>query len=242
MNETNNILKTEMPNRKSGQFEPLVMPTPNTFENKDCMSVLPFIPDEYFDLAIVDPPYGINIAKNFDHYKGGTKSWKKHKNKDWDKTTPPKEYFWELKRVAKNQIIFGANYFIYNLPSITKGWIVWDKVNHELTMSDCEIIYTSFNCKTKVYKENFGTERGVNNLYGDIHPTQKSTRLYKWLLRNYAKAGDFILDTHVGSGSSLIACIELGFNYYGTEIDKEYFDSASVRISKAYRKYELFGA
>ena len=203
-----------------------------TLHNADCLPAMRGMRDKEFSLAICDPPYGIGIAKNLEKNKGGTESWKKHINKKWDNSRPNKQYFQELQRVSHNQIIFGANYFIYDLPSITKGWIIWDKTNYKLTMSDCEIIYTSFNCKTRLYRENFGAERGVNNLYGDIHPTQKSSKLYKWLLRNYAKPGDKILDTHLGSGSIAIACHDYGFDLVGYELDPDYYKAAVERFEK----------
>jgi len=206
------------------------------FEQCDCMEGMQKYKDILTSrrvLAIVDPPYGINIANNLAKNKGGADSWKQHKNKTWDNTRPDAEYFNIVKELSTNQIIFGANYFVYNLPSITKGWIIWDKVNHSLTMSDAEIIYSSFNCKTRIYQENFGSERGVLSFLGDIHPTQKSTMLYKWLLENYSKDHDLILDTHVGSASSLIACEEFGIDYIGFELDEDYYRDAKNRLEKA---------
>jgi len=199
----------------------------NRLYNMDCMVGMKQFPDKYFELAIVDPPYGIgmdgqkkSICKNPKHNR------KLHEKKDWDNSIPSKEYFKELERVSKNQIIWGANYFVKHLEKGTKGWIVWDKGQHGLTMSDCELAYSSFNVPTRVVVIN----RVELLKDGTIHPTQKPLKLYKWLLKNYAKPGDKILDTHVGSASSLIACYDMGFEYIGFEIDKDYYEAAQERM------------
>lgn len=210
----------------------------NRFYNMDCMEGMKQFPDKYFELAIVDPPYGIgmdgqkeSICKNPKHNR------KLHKKKDWDNSIPSKEYFKELERVSKNQIIWGANYFVKHLEKGTKGWIVWDKGQHGLTMSDCELAYSSFNVPTRVVVIN----RVELLKDGTIHPAQKPVALYKWLLTNYAKPGDKILDTHVGSASSLIACYELGFDYMGFEIDRDYWEAATKRLEavKAQKRLDL---
>ena len=199
----------------------------NKIYNMDCMEGMKQFPDKYFELAIVDPPYGIgidgqkeSICKNPKHNR------KLHEKKDWDNSIPSKEYFKELERVSKNQIIWGANYFVKHLEKGTKGWIVWDKGQHGLTMSDCELAYSSFNVPTRVVVIN----RVELLKDSTIHPTQKPIKLYKWLLKNYAKPGDKILDTHVGSASSLIACYDMGFEYIGFEIDKDYYEAAQERM------------
>lgn len=162
------------------------------FYNMDCMDGMKQFPDNFFDLAIVDPPYGLgidgqkeSISKNPKHNR------KQHIRKSWDSSIPDKDYFYELFRVSKNQIIWGANYFVKYLNTGTKGWIVWDKGQHGLTMSDCELAFSSFNCPTRV--------KIINRVEllneGTIHPTQKPIKLYEWLLNNYAKPGDKILDT-----------------------------------------------
>ena len=216
------------PEKDSCQFVRMVSLPMNTFENKDCMDVLPTLPPNYFDLAIVDPPYGVD-----DKFKGGKTgkmNFNEIVNKQWDKK-PGEDYFNELFRVSKNQIIWGGNY--YKLDA-TRGFIVWDKLNSEdFSLAMAEYAWTSFDRLAKIY-------RGSSDKIDRIHPTQKPIKLYRWILGNYAKPGDLILDTHVGSGSSLIACIELGFNYYGCEIDKEYYEKAAKRIRGAFRKYELF--
>ena len=203
----------------------------------DCMEGMKQFPDKYFELAIVDPPYGIgidgqkeSICKNPKHNR------KLHEKKDWDNSIPSKEYFKELERVSKNQIIWGANYFVKHLEKGTKGWIVWDKGQHGLTMSDCELAYSSFNVPTRVVVIN----RVELLKDGTIHPTQKPVALYKWLLKNYAKPGDKILDTHVGSASSLIACEDLGFPYIGFEIDKDYYEAAQKRLADFKAQVSMF--
>jgi site-specific DNA-methyltransferase (adenine-specific) len=191
----------------------------------DCMDLetgLPSYPDGFFDLAIVDPPYGIGMAAN--------PVRQKHKKKAWDLATPTSAYFDELFRVSKNQIIWGGNYF--SLPP-TKGFVFWKKDNPAPSFADGEFAWTSFNrparCADLRY---YGT---INNgLFGagKIHPTQKPAALYRWLLENYAKPGQLILDTHVGSASSLIACESMGFDYVGFEIDPDYYAAAKNRMSK----------
>ena len=205
--------------------------------NMDCMDGMKQFPDKFFDLAIVDPPYGLgidgqkeSISKNPKHNR------KQHIRKSWDSSIPDKDYFYELFRVSKNQIIWGANYFVKYLNTGTKGWIVWDKGQHGLTMSDCELAFSSFNCPTRV--------KIINRVEllneGTIHPTQKPIKLYEWLLNNYAKPGDKILDTHVGSASSLIACHKLGFEYVGFELDTDYFKAALDRLAAVEAQSSIF--
>lgn len=141
---------------------------------------------------------------------------------------PPPEYFTELQRVSKNQIIWGANYFVKYLSKGTKGWICWFKGQTGLTMSDCELAYSSFDCPTRVVTIN----RCELAKQHTIHPTEKPIKLYGWLLMNYAKPGDKILDTHLGSGSSRIAAYKMGFDFYGTEIDKDYFTAQEERFRR----------
>jgi site-specific DNA-methyltransferase (adenine-specific) len=204
------------------------------------MEAMKEMSDNQFDLAIVDPPYGIDYANEAGKMSGqqyGKSAAQKrnYTSKDWDKEIPTKEYFNNLIRVSKNQIIFGANHFVENIPNANSScWIVWDKLNGNNDFADCELAYTSF--KTSVRKYNF---RWAGMLQGDmknkeirIHPTQKPVKLYEWLLINYAKEGDTILDTHLGSGSIAIACHNLGFELTGYEIDKEYFEAAKKRIEQ----------
>lgn len=184
--------------------------------------------DNQFDLAIVDPPYGIGISGQKEQKQGKKSDRKYHKEKNWDNKIPDKKYFNELQRVSKNQIIWGANYFIKHLSKGTKGWVVWFKGQIGLTMSDCELAYSSFQKPTRVVNINRVDLLKQNT----IHPTEKPIRLYQWLLDNYAKEGDTILDTHLGSGSIAIACHNLGFDLTGYEIDKEYFEAAKKRIEQ----------
>ena len=203
----------------------------SAFYNMDCMEGMKQFPDKYFELAIVDPPYGIGVDGQKERYDqhNPKHSRKGHAQKDWDKTTPCGKYFSELVRVSQNQIIWGGNYFVQHFDAGHKGWIVWDKGQHGLTMSDCELAYSSFDTPTRIFTLN----RVALLIEGTIHPTQKPIALYKWLLSNYAKQGDKILDTHVGSASSLIACREMGFDYTGYEIDTDYYNAATKRLEAA---------
>ena len=192
--------------------------------------------DNHFDLAIVDPPYGIGISGQKEQKKGKKSDRKYHKEKDWDNEIPNKEYFKQLFRVSKNQIIWGANYFVEHLNKGTKGWVVWDKAQYGLTMSDCELAYSSFQKPTRVYVKN----RAVLISQNTIHPTEKPIKLYEWLLMNYAKEGDKILDTHLGSGSIAIACHNLKYDLTACELDKEYFEAAIKRIEKHKQQLTMF--
>ena len=216
---------------RSGRNELLVIPPTNAFENIDCMEMLKKCPDKHFDLAIVDPPYGIGAAKEKPH-----NGWKDWGIKEWDNDSPPEEYFEELFRVSKNQVVWGANHFISKMPHDSSCWLIWDKGQRNFSLADGELAWASFNKAVRIYEY----ARGKALTENKIHPTQKPVALYRWILKRYAKAGDLILDTHVGSGSSLVACIEGGFDYYGCEIDKDYYNAAQKRIDRAFRKYELF--
>ena len=197
---------------------------PHLFINGDCMEYMKTMPDKYVDLCICDPPYGININMNMGRKKGQEK---KHKEKGWDNAPPNEAYFEELKRVSKNQIIWGGNYF--PLP-LTKAWIFWDKLVPEgVSYADGELAWTSFD---KTLRKIVVPYSGFIGTEGKIHPTQKPVALYKRLLMDYANKGDKILDTHVGSASSLIACYDMGFDYIGFEIDEEYYNAAQKRIAE----------
>ena len=176
--------------------------------------------DNHFDLAIVDPPYGIDITNS-----GWVKSNKNIKTENkWDENTPNNEYFNELKRVSKNQIIWGGNYFIDYLKS-TRCFLIWDKQIGECTsFASSELAWTSFNKSTKTFYEH-PAKHGKDK----IHPTQKPIKLYEWLLMNYANQGDKILDTHLGSGSIALACHNLGYDLTACELDKDYFDKSQKR-------------
>ena len=202
--------------------------------NCDNMQLMARYPDNYFDLAIVDPPYGINRDGSFNSRKGNGKGRKGFDFKGWDIKSPETEYFKELFRVSKNQIIWGGNYFTKDLPP-SMGWLVWDK-GQRILQSDGEIAFTSFQQAMRF------VEYGRHELAieGTIHPTQKPIKLYKWILDKYAKQGDKILDTHLGSGSIAIACHDYGFDLTACELDKEYFDSAMKRINNHMSQTKLF--
>lgn len=206
------------------------------FYNIDCMEFMKTIPDKYYDLSIVDPPYGIGISGQKEQKLGKKSDRKFHKDKNWDNEIPSLDYFNELKRISKNQIIWGANYFVKNLFEGHKGWIIWDKQQHGLTMSDCELAYSSFDCPTRIWTKN----RCVLKEQNTIHAKEKPIYLYRWLLQNYAKQGDKIFDSHGGSMGIAIACDMEGFDLDICELDKEYFDSAVQRFNTYKRQLTLF--
>jgi len=210
--------------------------------NKDCMQALKEFKDNQFNLAIVDPPYGIDIEKSQKTYnKNNTISnggkWKDYETKNWDLETPNKDYFYELQRISKNQIVWGGNYFIEHLNN-TKCFLVWDKIQRTY-LSDGELAWTSFDKPMKVFRYS-KIDAYVNDCDIKIHPTQKPIKLYEWLLMNYANKGDKILDTHLGSGSIAIACHNLGFDLEGYELDKEYFEAASKRLKQHQQQIRMF--
>lgn len=195
--------------------------------NEDNMEMMKRYPDNFFELAIVDPPYGLNISVDLfklgqTNKKNGYKEWE---FKDWDSSIPNQEYFDELFRVSKNQIIWGGNYF--PLPP-TQCWLIWDKMQRGFSFADGELAWTSFKKSVRI----FSYSRAKSNNEGKIHVTQKPVALYEWLMKNYAKYGDKILDTHLGSGSSRIAAFKLGFDFYGCEIDKDYFEESEKRFKR----------
>lgn len=216
-----------------------------TITNEDNMLLMSRYPDNYFDLAIVDPPYGIDIHKM--NYTQNTKGGIAKRNDysaitDWDSNIPNKEYFIELFRVSKSQIIWGGNYF--KLP-LTKSWIIWDKKTEEKysnDFADCEMAWNSFNKPAKVVRYLWSgmLQPNMKDKQKRIHPTEKPYQLYKWLLDKYAKENDKILDTHLGSGSIAIACHDYGFDLTACELDKEYFDKAMQRINNHVAQQKLF--
>ena len=207
-----------------------------TITNECNMVLMARYPDKYFDLAIVDPPYGIGIdGQKKSINKNPKHNRKEHTQKNWDNAIPNEEYFNELKRVSKNQIIWGANYFTEYLKP-TKAWIFWYKGQRDLTMSDGEMAWTSFDTVTRQFELNRASLIAQNT----FHPTEKPYKLYKWLIDKYAKQGDKILDTHLGSGSIAIACHDYGFDLTACELDKEYFDKAMERINNHTSQTKLF--
>ena len=188
--------------------------------NADCMDMMKDYKDNYFDLAIVDPPYGVDINSSGTHFK------KKYEVKNWDKNTPTDKYFEELIRISKNQIIWGGNYFLDRLGNC-KCYIIWDKkISEDMSFAMCEMAWTSFKNGAKIYKK---TAMQQNR----THPTQKPVSLYEWLLIRYANKEYKILDTHLGSGSSAIAAFYYGCKEFtGIELDKEYYNSSIKRIKE----------
>jgi len=190
----------------------------------DCMEYMANLPDKAFDLAIVDPPYGIGISVN--------PVRQQHEKKQWDNTIPDKNYFKELFRVSKNQIIWGGNYF--DLPP-SQGFIVWDKKQPEdFSLAMCEFAWSSIQSPAKIFRQSVLLEKDK------IHVTQKPVALYKWLLSRYAKPGDRILDTHGGSGSICIACHDLGFDLTWMELDTDYYAAACKRYKDHAAQAVLF--
>ena len=198
----------------------------NRLYNMDCMEGMKQFPDKYFDLAIVDPPYGISITDS------GRLGKYNINNNRWDDNIPTDDYFNELFRISENQIIWGGNYF--PLPP-TRGFIIWDKKQPEgVSFASCEFAWSSFDRSAKTFYFS-----PMQDKYR-FHPTQKPVALYKWLLKNYAKKGDKILDTHVGSASSLIACYQMNFDFIGFEIDKDYYEKALKRMADEMAQISLF--
>ena len=209
--------------------------------NADCMEVMKTFKDKQFDLAIVDPPYGIGMDKTHFKTKSSNSKPTDYNAKDWDRAIPNKEYFAELIRVSKNQIIWGGNYFVENLTN-SSCWVVWDKDNGDSIHADCELAWTSF--KTGVRKIKWlwhgMRQQNMKNKETRIHPTQKPIALYRWILQNYAKQGDKILDTHGGSMSIAIACDMEGFDLGICEIDIDYFNTGVKRFENYKRQGVLF--
>ena len=198
--------------------------------NMDCMQAMAQMPDNAFELAICDPPYGIKQHKE--------KMFRKTKsNKHWDNDIPTKKYFEELKRVSRYYIIWGGNYFIDYLQN-SRCWLVWNKKNGGNHMADCELAYTNFNSSVRMFTRSHIEDH--NQGIQSIHPTQKPIALYTWILNKYAKKGWRILDTHLGSGSSAIAAYNAGYEFVGYEIDKDYYNAAKKRLENHKRQIRMF--
>jgi site-specific DNA-methyltransferase (adenine-specific) len=208
---------------------------------EDCMDVMCRYPDDYFDLALVDPPYGINwssVVTSLPADRGG----QRHQAKNWDDEIPSAEYFVELQRVSKNQIIWGGNYFPPLWVNGCRGFIFWFKQSPLENFSDGELAWTSFD---KVAKQcdyrYYGSLEGNTSAPEKIHPTQKPVGLYDWLLKNYAEPGCKVIDTHLGSGSSAISAHYFGVDeFVGCEMDEDYFKSAVARVTEKTRQMTLF--
>lgn len=207
--------------------------------NMDCMEYMEQFPDNAFDLAIVDPPYGLGnrLINGGKKGKMGTlRNLSDDKLHIWDSAIPEKKYFIELKRISIKQIIWGCNYFLGHLQN-TDGLIIWDKMNGTNPMADAEIAWQNIKSTTRIFRWHHFSGGNKNK---KIHPTQKPVALYKWLLKNYAKEGDKILDTHLGSGSSRIAAWDMGFDFYATELDADYFAAQEKRFNNFKMQGKLF--
>ena len=209
--------------------------------NMDCMEYMRTLPDKAFDLAVVDPPYGIHMDGG--KLGGGVLARQScYEKKKWDDRAPDEEYFAELRRVSKNQIIFGANHFISKIPFDSHCWIVWDKENGENKFADAELAWTSFETAVRIFRFRWqGMLQGdQKNREKKIHPTQKPVALYRWIYKNYAKNGDKILDTHLGSGSSRIAAFDMGLDFVGCELDADYYKAQEERFAAHAAQMSLF--
>ena len=219
--------------------------------NEDNMQLMARYEDNYFDLAIVDPPYGINAdkaqnaqAESRKKANGKSKAgrgWKEYKTTEWDSEIPRDKYFKELFRVSKKQIIWGGNYFPF-IWNYSNSFIIWNKMQRDFTLADGEMAWYS---KTNKAMRTFDFSRGGaladnNKNGGRFHPTQKPVKLYEWLLMNYAKEGDKILDTHLGSGSIALACHNLGYELTACELDKDYYNAAIKRIEQHKQQLRIF--
>jgi len=231
------------------------------FLNIDCMEYMATVPDKYFELAIVDPPYGIKADRMFIKKEGSISRDPRNgreiichprRTGKWDNMRPDEKYFKQLRRISKNQIIWGGNYFA-DLLKPSNCYIVWDKVNGNSDQADCELAWTSFKTAVRLIRFMWtGLLQGKNIHEGHVnqgnkklcekrqHPTQKPVALYRWLLQHYAKPGDKIFDSHAGSCSSVIACLEEGFEYIACELDYDYWKAATERIDEYKSQLKLF--
>ncbi len=224
----------------------------NVAYNRDCLAAMREMPDKAVDLAVVDVPYGIGEGGqksasrgkqvDFGKSKSNAKAYNKVYHTFDDSKAPDKEYFEQLMRVSKNQIIFGANHFISKIPYDSHCWIVWDKENDVNDFADCELAWTSFKSAVRIFrfKWNGMLQGNMKDKEIRIHPTQKPVALYRWIFQRYANPGDKILDTHLGSGSSRIAAYDAGLDFVGYEIDKEYFDKQEERFDRHTAQMNLF--
>ena len=201
----------------------------NTVHLIDCMEFMNGVPDKYYELAITDPPYGLDIA-NMTGGAGKNKQW--NKGKDWDKSIPDDKYFKELFRISQNQIIWGGNYFSL---SPTKCFLIWDKKNDGRDFAECELAWTSFDSVARMYRM-----RPMNMDGGKIHPTQKPVALYDWIYHHYLPNGGRVLDTHLGSGSNRIAAHKAGnIDFTGYELDKDYYEAQEKRFATYLQQQQI---
>ena len=209
----------------------------NKVYNMDCLEFMRTVPDNYFDLVLADPPYGIGMDGKVG-INGAGKA-KEYQSKDWDKTTPNKEVFDEIIRISKNQIIFGANHFIDKMPYASSCWLFWDKDNKESFFADGELAWTNFKTAVRIYKFRWHgmLQQDMGNKEERFHPTQKPVELFKHILRDYAIKNDYktVFDPFMGSGTTAIACKSLGLDYVGCELDKDYYEIINKRLSQVQR-------
>ena len=241
MTEDNTTINVQLENGSPAFAKPVLGAVPSTIVYlEDCTKALKRFDDNYFDVAIVDPPYGIGEDGGKARTRGSKRT--NGEKKGWDNERPNAEYFAELMRVSKNQIIWGANYMIDKIQKPSMGWIFWDKGMEFQDFSDGELAYTSFEKALKKYRFvwNGMLQGDMKNKETRIHPTQKPTQLYKWLLHNYAKQGDKILDTHLGSMSIAIACHDYGYHLTGCELDHDYFADGIKRVNSHIKQLSLF--
>ncbi len=208
----------------------------------DCIEGMRKFPDKIFDLAVVDPPYGIGEDGKSNHSRSKCAKAKLYTPKNWDKEPPSIEYFTELFRVSKNQIVWGANHFISRMPYDSSCWLVWDKENGENDFADCELAWTSFDKAVRRYKFRWAgmLQGNMKDKEIRIHPTQKPVALYDWIFTRFAEKGYKVLDTHLGSGSSRIAANKAGLDFVGFEIDREYYDNGNKRFKNFVSQTVLF--
>jgi len=208
--------------------------------NEDNMLLMARYPDNHFDLAIVDPPYGIDISKTGNVGGNNLGKTKDYGKKEWDSVIPTAGYFKELKRVSKNQIIFGGNYMIEHLEN-TPCFLIWDK-NNSGNFADAELAWTSFQTATRIFKSTWNgmLQHDMKNKEIRIHPTQKPVRLYEWILDNYTEKGFKVLDTHLGSGSIALACHNREFDLTACELDKDYYIAAMKRLKIHQQQLTMF--
>ena len=201
--------------------------------NTDCLEFMKALPDKAFQLAIADPPYGIGEDGKSNHSRNNMAKATLYTPKEWDAKAMPQEWYDELRRISRNQIIWGANHFISHIPFDSPCWVVWDKKNSG-DFADCELAWTSFPTAVRIFRFmwNGMLQEDMSHKEIRIHPTQKPVALYAWLLKNYAKPGDRIFDPMMGSQSSRIAAYKMGFDYVGCELDKEYFDKGCERFNR----------
>ena len=208
----------------------------NTIINDDCMNILKQLPDKCVDLVLTDPPYGINISNNIGRRKGDKHS--DYKKCDWDNEAPKKEVFNEIIRVSKNQIIWGANHFINNIPFNSSCWLVWDKLfSEDVSFASCELAYTSFKSVVKRYR--LSSQQGIER----FHPTQKPLKLFEMILNDYSNGNDLVLDCFSGSGTTAVACHNLKRRFICIEKDKDYYKKSveRLKIAQAQLRFD-FGA